>query len=223
MHVLALVTQKGGTGKSSLATSLAVAAQERGLRVSIIDIDPQGTASAWFQRRQADAPEVTTLTWSYLSSQIYTLERQGFDLAIVDTPGADDAAASAAMREASFCLIPVRPSIADVEAAKATIRYLNDRDRPFAFVLNQCPAGGRTSRTANAGRALQLISSVCDTTLAFRADHMDAMASGLGVTEHAPSGKAAAETRALLDWLLVRLKRAALKEPEAESRSASIA
>lgn len=223
MHVLALVTQKGGTGKSSLATSLAVAAQEKGLRTSIIDIDPQGTASAWFQRRQADAPDVTALNWSYLSSQIYTLERQGYDLAVVDTPGANDTAASAAMREASFCLIPVRPSIADVEAAKATIRYLNERDRPFAFVLNQCPAGGRTSRTANAARALQLISGVCDTTLAFRSDHMDAMAAGLGVTEHAPSGKAAAETRALLDWILVRLKRADLKGAEADNLTVTTA
>ena len=58
MQVLALVTQKGGTGKSSLAVSLAVAAQEAGLKTAIVDIDPQGTASEWFQRRRAEAPEV---------------------------------------------------------------------------------------------------------------------------------------------------------------------
>jgi chromosome partitioning protein len=112
------------------------------------------------------------------------------------------------MREANFCLIPVRPSIADIEAAKPTLRYLNERDVPFAFVLNQCPVGGRTSRTSNAFRALQLIGGVCDTTLAMRSDHMDALAAGLGVTEHAPSGKAASEVRALIDWLLVRMNRA---------------
>ena len=69
--------------------------------------------------------------------------------------------------------------------------------------------GGRTSRTSNAYRALQLISGVCDATLAFRADHMDAMAAGLGVTEQAPRGKAAEEVRALLDWTLARLRKAA--------------
>jgi chromosome partitioning protein len=207
MQVLALVTQKGGTGKSSLAISLAVAAQDRGLKAGIVDIDPQGTASEWFHRRKAAAPEVARLHWSYLSSQIYAFERTGHDLVIIDTPGADDSAASAAIREAGLCLLPVRPSIADIEAMKPTLRYLNDRNKPFAFVLNQCPVGGRTSRTSNAFRALQLIGAVCEATLALRADHMDAVAAGLGVTEHAPGGKAAAEVRQVLDWVLTRKER----------------
>jgi chromosome partitioning protein len=204
MQVVALVTQKGGTGKSSLAVSLAVAAQEAGLKAAIVDIDPQGTASEWFQRRRAAAPEVARLHWSYLSSQIHAFERNGHDLILVDTPGADDSAASAAIREANLCLLPLRPSIADVEAMKPTLRYLNDRDKPFAFVLNQCPVGGRTSRTSNAFRALQLIGGVCDATVALRSDHMDALAAGLGVTEHAPGGKAAMEIRQVLDWVLTR-------------------
>jgi chromosome partitioning protein len=207
MEVLAFVTQKGGTGKSSLAVSLAVAAEQAGRRTALIDIDPQGTTTAWAQRRQAESPLVETIAWSYLNTRLYRLAQKGIELAIIDTPGADGTAASAAMQEAGLCLIPVRPSVADIEAAKPTIRYLNDRDKPFAFVLNQCPVGGRTSRTTNAFRALQLISGVCDATLAFRSDHMDAMASGRGVTEHAPSGKAAAEVRALLDWTLARLRR----------------
>ena len=204
MQVLALVTQKGGTGKSSLAVSLAVAAQEAGLKTAIVDIDPQGTASEWFQRRRAETTEVARLHWSYLSSQLHAFERNGHDLVLIATPGADDSAASAAIREANLCLLPLRPSIADVEAMKPTLRYLNDRDKPFAFVLNQCPVGGRTSRTSNAFRALQLIGGVCDATVALRADHMDALAAGLGVTEHAPNGKAAAEVRQVLDWVLSR-------------------
>lgn len=215
MEVLAFVTQKGGTGKSSLAVSLAVAAQEHGLKAALIDIDPQGTTAGWGQRRRAEDPAVETIGWSYLNTRLYRLRQQGVDLAIIDTPGADGTAASAAMQEAHLCLIPVRPSIADIEATKPTIRFLSERDKPFAFVLNQCPVGGRTSRTTNAFRALQLISGVCDATLAFRSDHMDAMAAGLGVTEHAPSGKAAAEVRALLDWTLVRLRRSATPAVEA--------
>jgi chromosome partitioning protein len=207
MHVLAFVTQKGGTGKSSLAISLAVAAQEAGLKAAIVDIDPQGTASEWFQRRRAEAPEVARLHWSSLSSQIYAYERSGHDLVLLDTPGADDSAAAAAIREASLCLLPLRPSIADVEAMKPTLKYLNDRNKPFSFVLNQCPAGGRTSRTSSAFRALQLIGAVCDATVALRSDHMDALAAGLGVTEHAPSGKAATEIRDVLDWIITRKMR----------------
>jgi chromosome partitioning protein len=207
MQVLAFVTQKGGTGKSSLAVSLAVAAQEAGLKTAVVDIDPQGTASEWFQRRRAATPEVVRLHWSYLTSQIQAFERNGHDLVLVDTPGADDSAAAAAIRDADLCLLPLRPSIADVEAMKPTLKYLNDRGKPFTFVLNQCPAGGRTSRTSNAFRALQLIGAVCDATVALRSDHMDALAAGLGVTEHAPSGKAAAEIREVLDWILTRKTR----------------
>jgi chromosome partitioning protein len=208
MHVLALVTQKGGTGKSTLAVSLAVAATEAGLAATILDLDPQGTARAWSERRRNPAPQVAALSTMSLLPRIGSLRREGADLVIVDTPGVDSSAAEVAMREATLCLIPVRPSIADIEATKPTIRYLNDRGRPFAFVLNQCPVGGRTSRTTNAFRALQLIGGVCEPTLALRADHMDALASGVGVTEHASGGKAAGEVRALLDWVLFRMARA---------------
>jgi chromosome partitioning protein len=207
MQVVSFVTQKGGTGKSSLAVSLAVAAVESGLKVAVLDIDPQGTAGEWYKRRIAEAPEVHSLPWTYLSSRLYTLDRQGYDLAILDTPGADSHAASGAMREAHFCLLPVRPSVADIEASKPTVRYLNEHDKPFAFVLNQCPTGGRTSRTSNARMALQLLGSLCDPTLAHRSDHVDALAAGLGVTEFAPCGKAADEVRAVLRWLTARLRR----------------
>ena len=207
MHIVSFVTQKGGTGKSSLAVSLAVAAAESGLQVVVLDIDPQGTTGEWYKRRTAEALEVHSLPWTYLSSRLYTLDRQGYDLAIVDTPGADSHAASEAMRTAHFCLLPVRPSVADIEASKPTVRYLNERDKPFAFVLNQCPTGGRTSRTSNARMALQLLGSLCDPTLAHRSDHVDALASGLGVTEFSPFGKAADEVRAVLQWLTARLRR----------------
>src|SRR5215212_2534943 len=109
MDVLALVTQKGGTGKSSLAVSLAVAAVERGLKVALLDTDPQGTAVNWHARRQSEAPEVAGVAWSQLSSHLYGLGREGYDLAVVDTPRSDSHAANAAIREAHLCLLPVRP------------------------------------------------------------------------------------------------------------------
>jgi chromosome partitioning protein len=207
MHIVALVTQKGGTGKSSLAVSLAAAASESGLKVVVLDIDPQGTTGEWYKRRTGEAPVVQSISWANLSSRLYRLGQQGYDLAIVDTPGADSHAASEAMKEAHFCLLPVRPSVADIEASKPTVRYLNEHNKPFAFVLNQCPTGGRTSRTANARMALQLLGGLCDPTVAHRSDHVDALGTGLGVTEFSPFGKAADEVRAVLQWLTVRLRR----------------
>ncbi len=205
MKVLALTTQKGGTGKSSLAVSLAVAAQERGLKVYVIDLDPQGTAKNWYERRQASTPEVATVDPNRLGTALAALKRQGLNLVILDTPGVDTPAATAAMQAADLCLIPARPSVADIEATRPTVRSLSKLGRPFAFVLNQCPPG-RSIRTTDAFRVLQLAGAVAGVSLAMRADHMDALASGQGVTERDSSGKAAGEVRDLLQWIFVRME-----------------
>ena len=219
MKIVSFVTQKGGTGKSSLAVSLAVAAAESGLKVVVLDIDPQGTTGEWYKRRSREAPAVQSISWANLSSRLYRLGQQGCDLAIVDTPGADSHGATEAMKEAHFCLLPVRPSVADIEASKPTVRHLNEHNKPFAFVLNQCPTGGRTSRTSSARLALQLLGGLCDPTLAYRSDHVDALASGLGVTEFNPSGKAADEVRTVLQWLAARLSRLNAIEIAAEGEA----
>lgn len=205
MKVVSFVTQKGGTGKSSLAVSLAVAAQEKGNKVYVIDLDQQGTARNWYERREAEGPEVAALDAARLPEAIAHLKRQGFDLVILDTPGVDQPATTAAMQISDLCLIPARPSVADIEAARPTIRSLTKLGKQFAFVLNQCPAG-RTVRTSDAFRALQLMGAVAGTTLAMRADHLDALAQGLGVTERDSQGKAAAEVRDLLLWMMIRLE-----------------
>lgn len=204
MKVIALVTQKGGTGKSSLAVSLAVAAQEQGLKPYVLDLDPQGTATSWFERREAEGPEVAALDASKVPAALDALRRQGCDVVFVDTPGVDTPGTAAAMQAADLCLIPARPSIADIEATRPTVRTLMKLGREYAFVLNQCPPG-RTIRTNDAYRALKISGTVADTTLALRTDHVDALALGQGVTERDPDSKAAREIRALLKWALTRL------------------
>lgn len=206
MKVLALVTQKGGTGKSSLAVSLAVAAQEAGTRSYVLDLDPQGTAKNWFERREAEAPEVAALDSSKVPAALVALRKQKVGLVIIDTPGVDSPATTAAMQAADLCMIPARPSIADIEAARPTVRALMKLGRPFCFVLNQTPAGKTAVRTSDAYRALALSGAVAGVTLATRADHMDALAQGLGVTERDPAGKAASEVRELLAWTLERME-----------------
>jgi chromosome partitioning protein len=205
MKVVSLVTQKGGTGKSTLAVSLAVAAQERGLKVSILDLDPQRTTRRWFERRQATAPEVAAIDATKLPAALAALDKQRADLVVIDTAGADVPAAKAVMMASDLCLIPARPSVADIEAAQPTIQALHRIGAPFAFILNACQAG-RNIRTLDAFRALQLMGAVSGVTIANRADHVDALAQGLGVTERDPSGKAAGEIRDLVQWMLTRLE-----------------
>jgi chromosome partitioning protein len=205
MKTIALVTQKGGTGKSSLAVSLAVAAEEAGHRPYIIDLDPQGTAKNWYERREGDSPQVAAIEASQVGAALATLNKQGFDFVILDTAGVDTPATVSAMQAADLCLIPARPSIADIEATRATVGTLTKLNKAFAFVLNQCPPG-KSMRTTDAYRALNLGGVVASATLATRADHIDALAMGQGVTERDPAGKAACEVRELLQWIVKKME-----------------
>jgi chromosome partitioning protein len=199
MKTLAFMTQKGGTGKTTLAASVAVAAQEAGERVYMVDLDPQGSLTAWHNRREADEPPVDKVTPDQLAAALKGLAKAGYTLAIIDTAGIDSAATSAAMNAADLSLIPARPSALDIEAARPTMSALMRLNRPFSFVLNQCPTG-RTARPLDAAKALSLLGVLAQPFIAQRADHLDAVALGLGVTERDPTGKAAEEIRQLWAW-----------------------
>lgn len=205
MKVIAFMTQKGGTGKTTLAASVGVAAQEAGERVFLIDLDPQGSLTSWGDRRTANEPAVDRITPDKLTAALTGLEKAGYSLAIIDTQGVDSAATSAAMRTADLALIPSRPSALDIEAAKPTMAALTRLNRPYSFVLNQCPAG-RTGRMQDAARALSLLGVLALPFVVQRTDHMDAIALGLGATEHDPHGKAADEVRQLWTWIKRKLE-----------------
>jgi chromosome partitioning protein len=132
MRVISFVTQKGGTGKSTLAVNLAVAAEATGEKVCLIDLDPQGTAASWYETRSAETPAVLDHNQAgSLSDTLSRLETAGFTLAVIDTPGVDSHATRGAMRTADLCLIPVRPSEADVKATMPTLKALSGMASPM--------------------------------------------------------------------------------------------
>lgn len=200
MKVIAFMTQKGGAGKTTLAASLGIAAHQDGERVYLIDLDPQGSLASWGERREAEEPPVDKIGPDKLSAALMGLERAGYTLAVIDTQGVDTAATAAAMRAADLSLIPARPSALDIEASRPTMAALSRLSRPFAFVLNQCPPG-RNARPQDASKALSLLGVLALPFVGQRADHQDAIARGLGVTEHDPQGKAADEVRQLWQWV----------------------
>jgi chromosome partitioning protein len=204
MYVLALVTQKGGSGKSTLAVGLAVAAAESGARVALVDADPQGTVSRWKERRADSHPRVGHVAdAAELDRAIPRLRAEGVWLTIVDTAAANNALAACAMATADLCLIPARPTPADIEAAIPTLLALRRLKRRFAFVLNQTPPrGGRLSEAAVSLNSLGVLALPY---VGQRNDHQDALGAGLGVTEFAREGKASAEIRELWRWVLQKL------------------
>ncbi|WLA54248.1 nucleotide-binding protein [Bradyrhizobium diazoefficiens] len=204
MYILALVTQKGGSGKSTLSVGLAVAAMQRGERVALIEADAQGTISRWKGRREKPYPRVDCVTDpTEIEPVISRLKAEGVWLAIIDTAAANNALATRAIASADLCLIPARPSPADIEAAIPTLIATRRLDRRFAFILNQAPTrGGRLSEAATSLNSLGLLALPF---IGQRNDHQDALGAGLGVTEYAPEGKASEEIAALWGWISERL------------------
>ena len=194
MHVISFVTQKGGTGKSTLAVNLAVAAEASGEKVCIVDLDPQGTAASWYESRIAESPAVLGHNQvEDLQRTLKRLQTAGFTLVILDTPGNDSHSTRGAMRAADLCLIPVRPSEADVKATMPTIKALNGMGQDFALVINQAPVNKQARLTAAVVMRMSTEGHVLPLSIANRVDHQYAYALGQGVTEFGPDGKAAAE------------------------------
>ena len=143
MKVLSLISQKGGVGKTTLATALAVAAMQDSKRVVMMDLDPQASATFWMDTRKDNALAVTSIPASRLAHVLAAAVEAGADLAIVDTPPfAKDIAFEAAER-ADFILIPTRPAVLDVMAMTRTIELIRNFQRPAAVVLTFCPPTGK--------------------------------------------------------------------------------
>jgi chromosome partitioning protein len=211
MHTIALVSRKGGTGKSTLAIGLAVAAMEAGHRVCLLEADPLGTVSNWRRRRTSAEPIVEVIHDGYvLFHRVQALAHGGITLTIVDTAGGWSDACTGAMAAADLCLIPTRPSPADIDAAAPMLAAVRESGKPFAFVLNQVQA--RSTRLNGAAgslgkRAIELKMShvLALPAIVLRNDQQDALGIGLGVTEYAPRGKSAEEIRGLWRWICARL------------------
>jgi chromosome partitioning protein len=211
MHTIALVSQKGGTGKSTLAIGLAIAAMQDVHKVCLLEADPQGTVSNWRRRRAQAEPAVETVTdGAEFAPRLPFLERCGVTLTIIDTAGGYSDATAAAIGAADLCLIPARPSPTDIEASAQTLAAIRASDKAFAFVLNQTPV--RSFRLGNAAASLSDTATSLNATgvlalpyIVLRNDQQDALGAGLAVTEYALDGKSADEIRGLWQWVSGRL------------------
>jgi chromosome partitioning protein len=201
MKIIAFVTQKGGTGKSTLALSLAVAAEAGGQKVCVLDLDPQGTSAGWYETRSAATPAVVSADQAgSLTDTIGKLAKADYSLVVIDTAGVDSHATRGAMQSADLCLIPVRPSEADIKATTATIAALTSMGKRFAFIINQAPAARKARLTTAVAMRLSTAAPVAPVPIAARIDHQYAYALGQGVTEYDRGGKAAAELIELWEW-----------------------
>jgi chromosome partitioning protein len=221
MQTIALVAQKGGTGKTTLALSLAVAAVQRGRSVAVVDLDPQASAANWADRRVLDVPAVVSAHVPRLQNVIDTARQNGVDLILIDTPGKSEQAALAAAKVADLVLIPCRPQIHDIETLTATKEIIDlAGGRPAFVVLNAVPPQGRRHEEAQA--AIQDMGlTVCPAILVQRAAFGDAPNAGQSASEYEPGGKAAQEIGQVYEFISKLLKKFESRKGHGKSKSAS--
>ena len=203
MQVIALVAQKGGTGKSTLTLAFSVSATKAGQRVLVLDVDPQGTACSWNDRREGDNPIVLDAQPSRLVTAIQKAEQGGIDLVLIDTPARSEQAALAAASIAHLVVIPCRPQAYDLETIPNTQKLLAIAgSKPALVVLNAVPALG--NRHEQARELLkQMNIPVCPHTIGNRAAFGDSSALGQTPEEYEPNGKAAEEVRNVYKYISI--------------------
>lgn len=203
MKVISFVTQKGGSGKTTLAISCAVVAQESGQRVLIIDMDTQASAETWYQDRENENPQLVKISANELDKALIAAKNNKFDIVLIDTPGRDEPSIASAIRVSDLCIIPCRPSPADMKATPPTVETIKRLNKPAAFVLNQTPP--RSYRIREAEQGLSVLGMVAPVHIVLRNSYQDAQGAGLGVTEYEANGKAAQEIRELWSWISKKL------------------
>jgi chromosome partitioning protein len=201
--VITIAQRKGGAGKTTLAAQLAVAWARQGVRVAVLDIDPQGSLAAWVELRRARlGVNATGFDFAALpgwrAAQWIEDRSRSADLVVIDNPPHAETEAQIALRAAGLVLIPVQPSPLDLWATEATLKMARDERRRPLIVLNRVPPrSGLTDRIA--AELAEARTPVAKTRIGNRVVFARAMASGLGVLENAEATLAAAEIAALAD------------------------
>ncbi|WP_420608248.1 ParA family partition ATPase [Novosphingopyxis sp.] len=200
MTTVAIISQKGGAGKTTLALHLAAAAVDDGRVALIVDTDPQATASQWAGWRKDEPPEVIDSPPPRLAAKVEQAQAQGAEFIVIDTPPHADSAARAAVEAADLVLIPCRPSAFDLSAIQTTSKLVQLLRKP-AFVVFTAGPPNAPRVYQEAGELVESFGTPpCPFQMSDRAAFRHASAEGRTAMELEPDGKAADEVRQLYKW-----------------------
>jgi chromosome partitioning protein len=207
MQILAVLSRKGGTGKTTVAVHLAAAAQAAGMNVLLGDMDPQRSALDWSKERAAMEPNVIEMKPGAMFIGVQQAARAGVtDLMVLDSRSNYDAEAAEAVRYADLCLIVVRPCFFDIRAIARTVELVANMRKAGMFVINQAPSRRNGEEPRLIREAVEALEGfglpVAPVGLRYRQAYQNAVRNGLAAQELEPDSLAAFEINAL--WHHVR-------------------
>jgi chromosome partitioning protein len=204
MHIIAVASQKGGSGKTTMAGHLAVMADRAGAGpVALVDTDPQGSLSEWWNARTAETPLFARTSTGRLETDIARMRTLGIKLLVVDTPPAIEATITEVIRLCDLVVIPARPSPHDLRAAGATVELIERLGKPMVFVINS--ATPRARITAEAVMALSQHGTLAPVIIHQRTGFAASMIDGRTVMEIPGEARSAEEMAQLWDYIMKRL------------------
>lgn len=205
MQVIVVASQKGGAGKTTLTTHLAVEAERQGAGpVVLVDTDPQGGLADWWNRRGSSSPALFSPQPGQLGSSLRTMRAEGrVGIVLVDTPPAITASIAATIELADLVLVPARPSPNDLRAIPGTVKLVEAGRKRMVFIINCVKP--RVRLTGDAAVVLSQYGTVAPVHVFDRTEFAAAMIDGHTAPEMSPAGKAAAEIEGLWCYVAQRL------------------
>ncbi len=212
MKIISLINQKGGVGKTTLALHLATAFHHHGFNTVLLDLDPQSSATEWYDVRQDEFPPVRSIQPARLEKTIEQAREIETDLIVLDTAPHTEAAALSAARMADLVIVPCQPKIMDLRAMRRTADLIRLVKAPAFVVLNGVPHQGTVAEEAAEAIEGDIGLKVAPIRLGYRVAYDRALIAGQTAQEFEPDGKAAQEVEALYMWACEQVNMSARKE-----------
>lgn len=148
MKTIAVVSQKGGAGKTSFCAHLAIQAQMNKKSVVWIDLDPQGSLTSFYREREEEAPLLLQSDAKSLKQHLQLCANDGIDLVFIDTPPSTSKEVVQAIKLSNFVVVPVRPSVLDILAIEQSVDLIESLGKDALIVLNQVNKSAKDARDA---------------------------------------------------------------------------
>lgn len=200
MKTIAVLSRKGGTGKTTIAIHMTVAAKQAGHTTALIDLDPQASAARWSDNREEETPAVVSAHSSRLPETLHLAKESGATLAVIDTAPHTESAALEAANASEFVLIPCKPALIDLQAIESTINIIKIAHVPASVVMTVVPPHGDLAEQARMAIShYEIPCAPCNIGQRVAFNH--AYTAGLTVQEYEPRGKASGEIKELYAYI----------------------